>query len=81
MTRILTFLEYILSLLTELLMQQIVSHLLVSTQTGFSFFGHQLFPHKNMRKCRDIRCGIEDYRIAQMTPFARQLIMLLEWMN
>jgi hypothetical protein len=58
-----------------------VSHLLVSTQKGFSFFGHQLFPHKNMKKCRDIRCGTEDYRIAPMMPFAKQLIMLLEWMN
>jgi hypothetical protein len=57
--------------------QQTISYLLVSIQTGLSFFGHQLFPHKKIRECRDTHCGTNNCRIAPIMPFARQWTMSL----
>ena len=48
---------------------------------GLFFLRTSAISAQKYEKMSVIRCGIEDYRIAQMTPFARQLIMLLEWMN
>jgi hypothetical protein len=62
----------------ELLTKQIVSHLSVSIQTGFSFFRPQLFPLKKMRTYRDTWYGTEDFHIALTRQLGKPFLMYID---